>query len=303
MGSDTNSLNGIEIGHGAVASYRYNFCIPLISVIGVNSDKLIPIGSLNNLQLQMTTANLNPLVSYCTAITTQPVFTNVLLSEFQLSCTYTNSAVTLPTGSSGAQQLLLQIRNSSVKSVLHQFGMSAGVTANALLCPNSYYDAINPSLTSRQLQAGGNFFPNRPINDCQRPAEGYMYMIQAIGGNIPKALGTAVNRNTYNACIPSVPAGSDSTLVVPANGLRPTPSGDDNAFGQISKYPNMAYYGYDLEKSSGVLFQGINTRASPPFLNMTLAQATAQTLIMQAWGLSDVVLVIDTVAKQIQAFI
>ena len=52
-----------------------------------------------------------------------------------------------------------------------------------------------------------------------------------------------------------------------------------------------------------MLFQGVNTRASPPFLNMTLAQATAQTLICQAWGLSDVVLVIDTVAKQIQAFI
>ena len=86
MGADSNSMNGIEIGHSAVASYRYNFCIPLISVIGVNSDKLIPIGSLNNLQLQMTTANLYPLVSYCTAITTQPVFANVLLSEFQLNC-------------------------------------------------------------------------------------------------------------------------------------------------------------------------------------------------------------------------
>src|SRR3984957_8936532 len=33
MGADSNSANGIEIGH-AVGSYRYNFCIPLISVIG-----------------------------------------------------------------------------------------------------------------------------------------------------------------------------------------------------------------------------------------------------------------------------
>jgi hypothetical protein len=65
----------------------------------------------------------------------------------------------------------------------------------------------------------------------------------------------------------------------------------------------MAYYGYDLEKSSGILFQGVNTRASPPFLNLNLAQATTSTVICQAWGMSDVVLVIDTVAKQVTAFI
>ena len=40
------------------------------------------------------------------------------------------------------------------------------------------------------------------------------------------------------------------SIVVPANGIRPTPRCEDNAYGNISKYPNMAYYGYDLEKSS-----------------------------------------------------
>ena len=66
----------------------------------------------------------------------------------------------------------------------------------------------------------------------------------------------------------------------------------------------MAYDGYDLEKSAGVLFQGINTRASPPFLNLILAQAFSNgTLMCQSWGFSDIVLVIDTVSKQIQAFI
>jgi len=28
-------------------------------------------------------------------------------------------------------------------------------------------------LTSRQLQIGGNFYPTRPLNDFQRPAEAY----------------------------------------------------------------------------------------------------------------------------------
>ena len=294
MGCDSNGANGIELAHAATGSYRYNFCIPLISVIGVNTEKFIPIGSLNNIQLQMTTCANYPLASYCTAVATPPVFSNFTMSEFQLnlkyidvgdmasamlkqtlqdgkwfikSNTYTNSAVTIPSGSNGAQQLLLQIRNSSVKSVLHQFGIAQGA-----VCPNGYYDAVNPSLQSRQLQVGGQYYPNKPINDCQRPAEGYTYLIQSIGSSIPKALGTVVDRYNYNVCIPSVPTGSDTALVVPAAALRPAPSGTDEPDLQIVKNPNMAYYGYDLEKSSGILFQGVNTRASPPFLNLNLAQ-------------------------------
>ena len=325
MGADSNSSNGLEIAHGTLGSYRYNFCIPLLSVLGVNCEKHFPIGSVNNMQLVMTTANLVPLVSYCTAITTQPVFTAFTLGEFQLNMkyvdvgdmaaqqlrqtlqggkwylkatTYTNSAVTIPSGSSGAQQLLLQIRNSSVKSILHQFGIAQGA-----VCPNQYYDAINPALTSRQVQVGGQFFPNRPINDSARPAEGYPILIQSLGGGIAKSLGTVVSSDGYNACIPSIPSGSDSRLVVPAAGLRAAPTGSDNASTQISKYPNSAYYGYDLEKVSSILFSGLNTRASPPFLNLFLGVASSSSITCQAWGMSDVVLVIDSISKQVQAFL
>lgn len=325
MGADSNSLNGIDLAHSATGTYRYNFCIPLCSVIGFNSDKMFPIGAINNLSLQLTTSNLYPLVSHSTAVTTAgAIAAGITLSEFQLNLkyvdigdmaanllkqtlqngqwmikatTYTNSSVTIPSGSSGAQQLLLQIRNSSVKSVLHQFGIAAGA-----VCPNGYYDAVNPSLNSRQLQVGGQFFPNKPISDIARPAEGYTYLIQSMGASIPKALGTTVNRDSYNVCIPSVPAGSDASLVVPASGLRPNAQNADGG-AAVAAYPNMAYYGYDLEKSSGILFQGVNTRASPPFLNLNLAQATTSTIQCTAWGMSDVVLVVDTIAKQVQAFV
>ena len=325
MGTDSNSANGIDLATGAT-SYRYNFCIPLLSVIGVNSDKLFPIGSVNNMQLIMTTANITPVASYCTAVTTQPVFTTGFnLSEFQLnmkyvdvgdmaaqqlrstlqggkwymkSATYTNSSVNIPNGSSGAQQLLLQIRNTSVKSIIHQFGIVQGATSI-----NGYYDAFNPALTSRQCQVGGQFYPNRPINDCARPAEGYTYLIQALGGGIAKSLGTVVTRDMYNSVLPSAPAGSDSTLVSPAAGARAAPSGGDNGAVLLIKYPNSAYYGYDLEKVQSILFSGINTRASPPFLNLFLAVASTSAIITQAWGLSDVVLVFDVASKSIQAFI
>ena len=329
MGVDTNSANGLDLAMTSTGTFRYNFCIPLLSVIGVNSDKWFPVGSVNNLQLQMTTASIVPVIfnvqSGATGITS-PVFTGGYnLSEFSLnmkyidlgdvagnllqqtlqdgkwfmkSTTYTNSNVTIPSGSSGAQQLLLQIRNTSVKSIIHQFGQ-AFATATT---PNGYYDAINPALIGRQLQIGGDFFPNQVINDCARPAFGYTYLLQAMGANLGKAAGTVVNRYSYNSVIPSLPTGSDSTMCTMAAGLRST-AGSNNTEVNVALWPSMAYYGYDLEKSAGVLLQGYNTRASPGFLNLNLGVASSTTLLCSSWGMSDVILQIDTISKQITAFI
>ena len=326
MGADSNSMNGIDLAVAA-GTYRYSFCIPLLSVIGVNGcDKLFPVGSVNNLQLVLTTANICPVVSYCTTFpTSQPVIGAFTLSEFVLNMkyvdvgdlsaqmlrqtlqngkwylktsTYTNSSVNIPNGSNGSVQTLLQIRNTSVKSILHQFGIAQGS-----VFPNGYYDAVNIALSSRQAQIGGSFWPNRPLRDCQAPAEAYPYLIQALGGGIAKSLGTVVTRSNYNAVIPSIPAGSDSSLVVPASGVRAAPTGGDESNTIISKYPNMAYYGYDLEKSAGILFQGVNTRASPPFLNLILGTAATSAITCQAWGYSDLVLEFDLNAKQITPYI
>ena len=333
MGADSNSASGIDLAHTGTTTNRYNFCIPLMSVIGVNTDsKMFPIGSVNNLQLQLTTASLTPIVAYSTAVATNIVLSAISLSEFRVnmqyidvgdaaaqmlrstlqdgkwylkSTTYTNSSVNIPTGSSGSTQLLLQIRNSSVKSCIHQFGASNSATAQSLVTPNGYYDAINPGLSQRQLQVAGAFFPNLSLNDCQRPAEAYPYLIQSLGGGIAKSLGTVITREMYNsvAGIAAVPANSDNTLVLPATVSRAAPTGSDGGAVSVLKFPSSAFYGYDLEKSSGVLFQGINTRASPPFLNLFLQSVTTTSIICQAWGISDVVLVFDLVAKQIQAFI
>ena len=329
MGVDTNSANGLDLAMLSTGTFRYNFCIPLLSVIGVNSDKWFPVGSVNNLQLQMTTASIVPVLFNCTTGTTgitNPVFSGGYnLSEFSLnmkyidlgdvagnllqqtlqdgkwfmkSTTYTNSNVTIPSGSSGSQQLLLQIRNTSVKSIIHQFGQAFASATT----PNGYYDAINPALIGRQLQIGGDFFPNQVINDCARPAFGYTYLLQALGANLGKAAGTVVNRYNYNSVIPSLPVGSDSTMCTMANGLR-TNAGSNNTELLVAAWPSMAYYGYDLEKSAGVLLQGYNTRASPGFLNLTLGVASTSTLLCSSWGMSDVILQIDTISKQITAFI
>ena len=108
----------------------------------------------------------------------------------------------------------------------------------------------------------------------------------------------------YNAVFPTTPSNSDTACVNPAAGSRPAYSGSDNSNLLIIKWPNSAYYGYDLEKSSGILFQGINSRSAPPFLNLFLGASTgANTILLNAWGISDVILQIDTIAKEIKAFI
>lgn len=331
MGTDSNSANGIDLPTAAGA-YRFNFCIPLISLIGLNTEKYFPIGSVNNMQLQLTTANLCPIVTYCTAVATNATLTVApTLSEFRLnmkyldvgdqaaamlrqtlqdgkwfikSATYTNSAVTIPSGSSGNQQALLQIRNSSVKSVFHQFGQT-NVGAPGLVSPNGAYDAINIGCTSRQLQIGGSYFPNLPINDVQRPAEGYAVLIQALGGSIPKAYGTTVTREMYSSVggIAAVPSGADNGLVLPAANSRAAPAGSDQSAQAVTNFPSGHFLGYDLEKVGGILFSGLNTRAAPPFLNLFLGSALNANVTTQAWGLSDIVVVVDTVSKSIQAFI
>ena len=338
MGTDTNSSNGIDLAFAILGTYRINFTIPLLSVIGANYDKLFPIGSINNMQLQMTTANQLPVSTYAGAAvpTTPPVFTAFTLSEFNLNMkyidigdmasqilsqtlqdgkwflkanTYINSAVSIPIGSQGNQQVLLQIRNTSVKSLLNTFTISGGTTPYKI-CPNGQYDSICPNLTSRQCQIGGQFYPNKPINDLARPSEGYQYLIQSLsqGGGICKSYGTVVNRYTYCTTLLTTllpPSNNnDATFALPVNALRPIAGGNDEASAtNIVKYPNAFFCGYDLEKSAGILFQGINTRASPPFLNLFITEPLTFTVSINAWGMSDVILQVDTIAKQITAFI
>lgn len=333
MGADNNSNTGVDLAFSGTVgtTYNYSFCIPLMSILGYNSSKLIPIGSVSNLQLQMTITSGNfPITSFAATVAgiTQPVFSGFTLNNFSLNMkyislddmsasllrqtlqdgkwfvradTYTQSSAVLPSGSSGNQQILLQIRNSSVRSVLQYFNTSAVLG----ICPNHIYDAIGINTNSRQLQIAGAYFPNRPLNDLARPAEAYCYLVQSLTGvaSPVKALGSAVDRYSYNAHLSAAAPGSDTSIVLPANCQRPAAPGSDAAAVQVNKFPNSAYYGYDTERISGSLLSGTNTRASPPFLNCNIQVSTPQTITCSAWGLSDVILVFDVNSQTVQAYI
>jgi hypothetical protein len=93
-------------------------------------------------------------------------------------------------------------------------------------------------------------------------------------------------------------------IVVPGatGGLRPA-SNSDATNDIIVAYPHMHYQGFDLERVSGSLFSGVNTRSAPPYIDVTFGTAMTSTIQSYAWGLSDVVLVIDTTTKHLQAYI
>lgn len=332
MGCDINTQAGVDLPYLALGTYYFNFSIPLISVIGLNNaDRMFPIGSLGNLQLQMQTAALLPFASYwtATALTTNGAMTVTLdqfavnmkyvdigmdsarllhttLNEgkiFMKSATWVQSAVNLPNGSSGQSNLLYQIRNSSLKSLLIQNSQATSAS-----CPNGLYDAVNLACTLFNVSVGGIQFPQRPLDPSRRPAEAFMAYLSALGySGDYKKYGGYITRSGYGAStnIAGVTAVDSSMVLVGGTaGVRPETNIGSALVNQvIVQFPNTHYLGVDFEKSGGLLFNGVNTRASPPVGNFYLNAATSAASTSFAFGLVDCVLVIDTMAQTIQSFV
>ena len=336
MGCDVNSNSGIELPT-AIGTYFYHFTIPLMSIIGQNTqDKWLPIGLINALQLQINTSALLPFTSVCRGTTdnstaavptTKPILSAPILDQFSLnlkyidigtmsgnmmlqslggskiyikSSTYTNSNVAVPNGSSGALQQLLQVRNSSVKSLFFYQALQKSAAT-----PNDVFDAINNgSATKVQGVIGGNRYPTRELNPSQRPSEVMDALQKAWGksGNFIDFSGI-LTRESFGSTLPSAVAQADNSIVVPASGLRPTSTGGDEGNKLLVNFPSTNYIGLDLEKSTSVLFSGVNTRSTPPVIEYNLGVATTSTASLYGWALSDLVIEIDPFSKSVTGYI
>ncbi len=91
--------------------------------------------------------------------------------------------------------------------------------------------------------------------------------------------------------------------MVPASGVRAGAGGSDIGNVVIQKFPSSFYCGYDVEKCSGILFSGVNTRSSPPFLNLYIQNATPVTSLMTAWAIVDCILEIDVMSKSVVVYV
>ena len=330
MGASTDCYTGVDLPVSNTGTYYFNCSIPLLSLIGINgNNKLFPVGLINSLQLQVLTNQFLPISTYCTtAPTTMPVAT-VTLDNWSLSMkyvdlgaeatrmlqqniqggklylkatTYTNSNATIPTNSSGSQSLLLQLRNSSIKSIFALFGTQ---TAPAI-SPNYLYDSFNPSLTSVQLSipANGIRLPNKPLNPTQRPAETMNHLMMAWGSGPASTYGGVVSTELFNVLYPSTYSGADSRMIVPASGVRAFYNGDNasNAYKIISQFPSSFALGFDCEITDSVLFSGVNSRTSPPQLDIVIATAMTQTVQCTAFALIDCVLAFDVESRSVMVF-
>jgi hypothetical protein len=326
-GADTNSYTGLDITTFTAGTYYINFAIPLLSVIGLNTrDKLFPVGSCGALMLAMQTSANLPISSYCSAITTAGVINNITLDQMSLnlkyvdigesasaalrsslardsyfikSTSYVNSNYTVPTGTSGSASCLLQIRNTSVKSIFGQFSQ-----ATAADTPNGIYDAVNPGLTSLQLSIAGWKRPQRPLNPSQRPAENFCEYMSAHGAASLKSYGGVITRPSWNACT-TRPSGADDAQVVAGvttAGFRDSNFGKADSALNLCDQPAMAYIGFDTDRIHGGLFAGTNTRMSPPFVDCYFGNATTTTLQLSAWALIDVIIEVNVPSKTVTVY-
>ncbi len=326
-GEDSNTANGMEMPHAATGTYYYSYTIPVLSIIGLSTtDRFIPIGCMQNMQLVVNLASQLPWTTSCTAITTQPVFSSITLSEFFLNLKYVvipsavpallssakggkiylktnswqNSNIGVATGSSGLQQFLLQLRVSSMRNLLWY-----EATDKTAACPNGYYDAVNNGGNNRlQVNVNGLLYPNRELNMVNYPSQCIYYFLQALGmkENL-KSYGGTISRSAYSATIPSLTSGSDNSLVVPSGMSRGAPIGSDEGSVAVIDYPNQNFLGVDLMKIDSQMFCGQNTKQSAPYLIINKTVATTSSAILFAWCNMDVLLEVDIQTKQVVAYI
>ena len=65
----------------------------------------------------------------------------------------------------------------------------------------------------------------------------------------------------------------------------------------------MHFEGLNLERISGSLFSGVNTRMAPPFLEMNIATAVDTAVTCYAFALSDCILKIDPATKTLEVLL
>ena len=111
-------------------------------------------------------------------------------------------------------------------------------------------------------------------------------------------------RSSYGATLNAV-TGSDSSIVVPTTaGFRSVSQVEPvTGINTIQQFPNMHFEGLNLERISGSLFSGINTRMAAPFLELQIATALTDSVTCFAFAMSDCIIKIDPATKTCEVLV
>lgn len=243
VGASTGSLrSGLNIYGGQ----SLTFCIPILSgLIGLGSDKFVPIGALNDdIRLELSLASNNVACVYNQGTTNVQWLITGFELELQIielsdegqsmveSVTPFSSPVYLhgtswrhyssvmPAGQSGSFSFLLAARFASLKTLV-VLPRRNSETTNVLAYSNS--SRINPQISQYFFRCGAFIVPNKPITLQQGAAsgqrttggyaEGYAEIIKSFHSLNSAWLSSGVAADVYNIADASDPAigGSQSS--------------------------------------------------------------------------------------------
>lgn len=258
-------LDGRACVNNEGTSAPTSFAAPLPCILSM-AEKLIPLGLMPNVRVQLTTAA----IAEAFFASTPP--TNYTLSNVELcysmidfngdvnelvknmgeqfyikSTSWKSMATTLSNGITGSVELVYNMRLASIKSLFANF---CGQNAR---CVNGIFDSVDPTSSNGELvySIAGQYWPSRPVSTLNNKAAVLMELKKAVG---------ALHSESYNTSINSVEFGAaDSTTTT-------------------QTAPGKFYFAVNTEKLStnGALLTGVSTQNSPISLRVSIGTATTQ---------------------------
>jgi len=281
--------NGLQIMTTSTGTKYISFSFPILSIWGILSNtQFIPLERFNgNIGWNMYNANIVPIASYCSAVTTAGALTLTIqdlqlmlkvidlgteagrmLSEsigpnlnIKVDC-WTSTPSTINSGSSGNPQLSIPVRKNSVRSIFTTFGVS---TVSGT-CLNGLYDKIVPGgLSDVYWLVNSVRKPQYSLNPVQNPALVFQQMLDATGNTTVHSHRGLMNRYNYlNGNVDSTALTNDESFIFLANGLRTLPDGQTCS---LAKAPACFILGLNTETSnSPSMFCGVSTLSMDMYL-------------------------------------
>lgn len=261
----------------------FSFAGPLPSLLTNISDKLLPLFAMPTISMVLT------LDAIANMLDTTTNFSSYILSNLELcfdfielgpqvdamvrgmgdkiyikSQSFSNSSVTVPTGTNGSQSYIFNQRYASVKGAIV---ICSGGT-------NKLFDAVDITSNSGSysLNIGGVSYPQKPYSTLNNKAAVLMELKKVMGSIYDKTNNMAINSTEFNSI--------DNTATT-------------------TTIPGKFYVGFNLQKlHSNALLTGISTNNSNISVNIESTTATGSNRQCNLILAYDALIEIDVVNKQ-----
>jgi hypothetical protein len=304
----------------SVNNLTFDYAIPLIGILGSGTSKLIPVGKLLSLRLELTvdafanfTKNTTPGtgdISSCTISNVEFVANYIRLSPEAEAIinqqnpekihirtqTWRQTSGQIGSASgAGTYDILCSIRVNSLKSI---YALIYPTTAS-----EGKYAGVNPGLTQGTcfLIAGASY-PQRTLDPSGKPADTFAELQKSFG---------ALSYNAYNSCITKAGYYVSSSCS-DASGTASQFTGSlTQAFNataaNVAASPNQFYLGIDTEvlARKDSLLSGLNTTSAPMQFRAQIGGYYITNAVhnINFFGFYDVILEIDTQSRNVVALV